>query len=541
MSRVQLQIELKRVQTFIFEVPRLKAMLGANALIGQTMRHALPGLLGTNGIGHGVTLDWPDAIAYDCPQDPLSEAKDPSDRDDPKTLFQQGILARDGGHFIVVFEGETQADAFLREAEATLARMLPGVLYEHRIDPFPPPEKRDWKPPKVNALHRLDLPVLQVCQETGNGPASDPKTYDNEKRWQACSVTLRQDWGDRFYAGGAKDIIGLMHAALYPDQAYNWTRPSDLKELVSGDYLALIHADGNAIGKRYKAHRDKLKGQEKDAAYREAHGEAFFHGMRVIVRRAVVDALRATFAKAENPTPRPYEVLMLGGDDLLMLCRADQALTFANRYAAELDKYRMADGGKLDVAIGIAIAQKGYPLHRLHDLAESLAASAKRLWRGLDDPERTSVIDWQVVTQSWFEGVAEARRQGERIDYAVAGRAESLVLSDRPYRVLGDDGLQGLLGAAEKLDTAGKEDEKAARSPLRGLRGACERGRLSGEMAFNGLSAKIRAQLGWKSQDAANSLWRTVQPADGGLTYITRALDIIDIREISHLGSKAHD
>jgi hypothetical protein len=39
----QLKIELKRVQTFIFEVPRLKAMLGANALIGETMRHTLPG------------------------------------------------------------------------------------------------------------------------------------------------------------------------------------------------------------------------------------------------------------------------------------------------------------------------------------------------------------------------------------------------------------------------------------------------------------------------------------------------------------------
>jgi len=33
--------QLARVQTFIFAVPRLKAMLGANALIGHTMRHKL--------------------------------------------------------------------------------------------------------------------------------------------------------------------------------------------------------------------------------------------------------------------------------------------------------------------------------------------------------------------------------------------------------------------------------------------------------------------------------------------------------------------
>lgn len=522
----QLKIELKRVQTFIFEVPRLKAMLGANALIGQTMRHELPGLIK----GRGKKLEWPAHIVHQGPEDPLGATPDPTDRDDPAALYADGILARDGGHFIAVFEEETGARKFLHDAETKLAERLPGVLYDASIELFPPPENRQREAisPRETAL--LDLPVLQVCQETGTAPASDKNKKD---RWQARSVTHREDWGDRFYAGETRDIIGQLRPALYSDKEQNWGEPDDFAQLAAGGYLALIHADGNGIGKRYNER--KAKATALDDLGKEAHGEALFHSMRVAVRRAVVDALKQTFTAPGGK--RPYEVLMLGGDDLLLICRADRALDFAQHYATELRKYPLADGKPLDVAIGVAIAQKSYPLHRLQELAESLASSAKRLYRSLDERDKTSVIDWQVVTQSWFEGVAEARRQSERVVYIVDGKTETLLLSRRPYRVSRENGLKELLDAAHRLDGSGKEEDKdkdrAARSPLRSLRGACARGRLMGEMAFDRLPDDIRSALG--SQRA--ELWEGLG-SDGRSIYATRALDIVGIWEIARLGRK---
>lgn len=280
----QLKIELKRVQTFIFEVPRLKAMLGANALIGQTMRHELPALIK----GKGKKLEWPAHIVHQGPQDPLDATPDLTARDDPAALFADGILARDGGHFIAVFEEEAEANEFLLTAETKLAERLPGVLYDTRIEPFPQPEKNrsarrsasTKRPPRETAL--LDLPVLQVCQETGEGPASDKEKRDDQERWQARSVTHRLKWGNMFYEGKTRDIIGLLRSGLYPDAQQNWTKPDDLAQLAAGGYLALIHADGNGIGKRYKDHCDEWKKQEAtgdavtDAVAQEAHGEAFF-------------------------------------------------------------------------------------------------------------------------------------------------------------------------------------------------------------------------------------------------------------------------
>lgn len=42
MNRVH--IEFQRVQTWIFAVPRLRAMVGANTLLGETLRVELPQL-----------------------------------------------------------------------------------------------------------------------------------------------------------------------------------------------------------------------------------------------------------------------------------------------------------------------------------------------------------------------------------------------------------------------------------------------------------------------------------------------------------------
>ncbi len=515
----KLTIELKRVQTFIFEVPRLKAMLGANALIGQTMRHELPNLL-TN---QGAQLNWPTEVCLQsAADDPLNTAPE-TDRDDPAALYQSGILARDGGHFSVLFDDKLKAEHFRRQAEAVLVEQLPGVLYETRIEEFPESAKPQRQSRDLHETALLDLPVLQVCQETGQGPASE---RNNKGYWQGESVKHRLEWGDWFYNGHTHDIIGLLRSALYPDHKMDWRDPEDLGDLASGDYLALIHADGNGIGKRYKAWRDQAK--STDEVVKEAHGEAFFHSMRVTVRRAVVAALQKTFTQVGGV--RPYEILMLGGDDLLLACRANQALDFARHYAEALQQDTLTDNKPLTVAIGVAIAKKTYPIHRLHVLAESLASSAKRLYRALPEDDKTSVIDWQVVTQSWFEGVKEARQQTERVQYLVNDQPETLLLTGRPYRVLGDDSLEHLITAAQALDHAGDEDSKAARSPLRTLRSACEQGRLMAEMAFARLPPAVQAQLSGQTK----TLWHELDDH----YHLTHALDIIGLREISHLGKK---
>ena len=124
-------IEFKRIQTFLFAVPRLKDMLGANALLGETIRNTLP--LKVNG--KGMKLD-DEAILSQLPpvieDDPLNFVGQKSylNKDDPALMFKDGILSRDGGHFSVVFAKETDADEFIENAEELLLKDLPGLLFE---------------------------------------------------------------------------------------------------------------------------------------------------------------------------------------------------------------------------------------------------------------------------------------------------------------------------------------------------------------------------------------------------------------------------
>ncbi|SER77567.1 hypothetical protein SAMN05421690_10736 [Nitrosomonas sp. Nm51] len=543
----KLEISLKRVQTFIFEVPRLKAMLGANAMIGEAMRNELTDLVGNRG----KSLEWPQHIELEkAKDDPLAMVAEPY-RDDPVALYKKGILARDGGHFIAVFSSKTAAENFQKEAEQKLTELLPGVLFEIKIQPFESAagqeaENRDRRGEEEQLLQ---LPVLQLCLETGVQPANCEIDKGGKTLPVARSVKQRLDKGKVFYRKETKDIIGQIANSLYAPVKKALEEPSDLnglKDLAAGDYIALIHADGNDIGKRYKKWRDRQKESEKEAA-----GEAFFYHMRVAVRRAVVTALEQTFSsdKLQPSKVRPYEVLMLGGDDLLLVCRAEKALLFAKHYTKALhdEKNHLIDGEnntkrRLDVAIGVAIAKHTYPLHRLHELTESLASSAKRLYRALEDNDKDSVIDWQVVTQSWFPDVAAVRRQSERIRYRAmrldnGGKSveETLLLTNRPYRVTGENSLEQLLASAEIIKSSDQKDqseqEKMPRSPLRALRTACEQGRLTAEMAYAHLPPKAQ-----KALTGSNPLWKP--SSEQSNTYTTRALDVIDIAEISRLGSQ---
>lgn len=541
----KVDITLQRVQTFIFDVPRLKGMLGANALVGEVLRHDLTALATD-------AQPVPDAGAPEAdPDDPLPNPKvgagETPTGDDPVALYRKGILVRDGGRFKAVFADESAARAFGQKAEALLNEKLPGVLFEIDVTGLgETPREGGGREARAVEEHLLDLPVLQICQETGREIASEAAAKGT---WAAASVKQRLDAGQRFYDGRTRDIIGLMRQQLGLTKDSGWREPEDLADLCAGGYLAIIHADGNRVGARYNMWMQDEKSPDMEPGNelaREAWGERFYHSMRVAVRKSVVAALQSTFAKSGGT--RPYEVLMLGGDDLLIACRANRALDFAKNYAEQLTKHDLADGQPLTIGVGIAIAKQSYPLHRLHELAESLAGSAKRLYRAA--PDKCSVIDWQVVTQSWFDNVTESRRRADLVQYRVDDTTETLVLSGRPYPILPGQGdsLTNLLAAVEQLDppaisgdapseanpgNGGEHtaEQGAARAPLRALRPAFEAGRLSGEIAFGRLDDAARKTLAGGDGD---SPWQH----KGEHRYLTRILDIVGLREISRLGKK---
>jgi hypothetical protein len=224
-------------------------------------------------------------------------------------------------------------------------------------------------------------------------------------------------------------------------------------------------ADGNGVG----AGRKECLGAKDDSA--DVFGgwvrtEQYFWRNRAALRGALHSALqallRAEIARAKQSPEfagkivAPCRVLMLGGDDLLVVCQAHHAPQLANDLCAELAKLHP----KLTLGVGLAIVHPKFPFRRAHELAESLLDSAKTLNKSIDGNH--SCIDWQVLTAAHLPDLAEQRKADWlRRD---EDRNQTAILSCRPYtQVALDRALQ-----ASKL-LAGADGAKVGRGQWRGL------------------------------------------------------------------------
>lgn len=477
-------IELQRVQTWLFAVPRLRAMVGANTLLGEVLRVRLPELARRQS-------SW--TLAGGSGGYPVLSAGDPlAGHDDPASDARDGILSRDGGHFEASFASGAQD--FAAEAALLLRRELPGLKFRILVG-------GEWQDAASVDLS-TELPVLAPCEWTGRGLASVTIRQGTELASVSLDVSRRHRAAKRAEDGQARDLASLLVAR---SRLKTFPRPNTFEGLVGRGYLALVHADGNGVG---------------GAAGSASAGRArFFHRNRVLLRRALRSAIDATCTGAEVA---PLQLLMLGGDDLLVVSRAETALPFVAALCEELDRLQRDDGAnfKLTLGIGVVLARPTIPIHRLHDVAERLAASAKRRFRGFSAAERRSVVDWAVYTTSWIDDPEEVRRR----DWVRGAGDAARVLSRRPVDVLGSglDSLQGLVDAAKKL-------RAAPRSQLRYLVEQLPRGWALSELAFAELSDEARTAL----RDAGVS---DVWTGTSGGPLLTSVLDLVEISEIGRLG-----
>lgn len=482
-------IELQRVQSWLFAVPRLRAMVGANALIGEVLRVALPALARVAGRGWALS---PSEGAYPAP-----DANDPiAAHDDPAADAKDGILSRDGGHFEVqLAEG---APEFARAATRLISTELPGLRFRVSIDGV----AQERRPVHLST----ELPVLMPCEWTGRGLASTTVTQgDDEPPAVSLDVARRHEAARRAEDGTAKDLASLLSATT---RLRALKRPQELKELVGDGYLAVIHADGNGVGRGAGGHA--------------ADRARFFHRNRVLLRRALREAIEA---HCPNAGHAPLLPLMLGGDDLLLVCRAPVALPFVVTLCDALAGLQQpSDGFVLTLGVGAVFAKHTIPIYRLHEVAEQLATSAKRRFRGLEErgAQPRSAVDWAVFSTAWVDDPHEVRRR----DWLRGSGHDQRVLSQRPVDVLGQglDTLAGLVRASEELAAA-------PRSQLRYLVEQLPRGRALSDLAFAELSKEAKDAL---KSAGLESTWRRASEA-----WLTPLLDLVEIAEISRLGSTA--
>lgn len=558
-----LKIEAQRAQTFLFKVPRLADMDGANALLGDLFRQKLPKALENYLVAPALdksilaTLETMAGAA--AAADPVA-GSGPSltSQDDPAAAFKAGVLVRDGGRFWGLIETAKVEEAKAAAADA-IAEHCPGLGYAFHVgdlDARDAPEDT----PGQSATDLVALPCFRWAEDGGDEPASGPIDHwreDGEKETRYVSRATLMKRKARKSREALWDIASLLTVGKGSETKAHIPRPQidpdkvDFTQIAANKYLAVIHMDGNGIGQRSMEYVRRLAAE--DFISRQAAMEKFFFGMRSAMRAAVASALNEQFDDA----PDHYRLLMLGGDDVLVVCRADRALPLVTSVARGLAGFELPDDeGPLTIGAGVAIGKPKLPFHRLHELAEQLASSAKRI---AVDPngKRRSVMDWLITTSSWVDSVDDHRARWERICYRTENDSETLLLTGKPYPLLeeavsgeGDAGpaepepsLEMLLDFCEKLREefydAGSGNE-GARSQLKHFLAELRKGRTYAQLAWAELPKNVRKYFekppaGLEAPGLnGDGLW--LQPKDS--VFRSWVADAIELAELQQIGSQ---
>ena len=577
------QLEFKRIQTFLFSSSRFKDMVGANAMLGNVLRRKLPELHeNIVKTGSRCTPPSPPNISLNS-NDALSALQDNTSylADNPDTLWQQGILSRDGGHFYAAYNQPEDAKAFIKQAEQLIERTLPGVQVSYSLTSEEELNAALAAAPQRDPVPQLQgdfgadnfpqLPVFQPCQFGERGVA-EAKAYlsktdvryqsrasqekisflQNEKKPKKQREAEEEAGDSGKPKQSSADVASSLMRHWIGDQLDR--QPQALDQLVGTDYLAVIVADGNSMGDRFKAYAKQAAA--KTWLERQAVAERFFYSARSAMRCAVTKAIESKFqAELQADNALPFQLLMLGGDDLLLACRAKDALELANQINQQLaeDKNKLADGQAMTLGIGVAIASHNLPFYRLHQVAEELASSAKVLARAAGNQQH-SAIDWQVVTQSWVDDPLHTRRSDSCLQYRANGQTESLLLTSKPYLVNSTSSatpisLEKLLEASDKLyqqilnsssdsqQPKQQDDQPSAelaRSQLRYLQGELGKGRLHTEAVWSRLPNAIHKAFKAHLPELSFP-WLEVKRYQDINFYQTLLGDLIELIEINTL------
>ncbi|HUM81568.1 MAG TPA: hypothetical protein PLQ38_07280 [Methanothrix sp.] len=282
---------------------------------------------------------------------------------------------------------------------------------------------REEKVQKRTAPFQEKLPFIKVCDCCGKRMASEKiqRSPRGEvvEALRACKICQIKhlEGGKRDYGTRGKFNEDFYEFMMERDQRFAASPAlpaKDLEELTKGmrkEHIAFLYADGNDIGNLL------LKAGDEDG-YR-----TLSKGLTNGTKKALFEALFKVCGPALRGDGKggiiwPFEIVTVGGDDIIVLVQACYAWELAVEFLENFEKY-VKDLINQDVtaSCGIAIADVKYPVRYLRSLAEGSLKRAKK--KAKDDPQNPmSAIDFiwlpNPVLSERVETLAGYYHRGDR-------------------------------------------------------------------------------------------------------------------------------
>lgn len=402
------------IQPYIFGSNRLRENIGASYLVSQATDYWARKAL--NELKRKV-------YAFD-PEKHQPEAK-PHIEDDG---LAAELVYAGGGNTVLLFSDKQYAVQFTKILSKRILEEAPGINLVAVHQEF------DWdsqsfyevvqnlmkndldakKRSRIPSAPLLGLGVTATCRSTQlvavkmSDPFEDDQPYLISTEIEAKLKVVRQ----------ANDNLQEMFASALG--SYEFPLRTDEMGRSQGDssYSAVIHADGNGMGKRFqnfgkdKCNRDYIIDMRKlSHSVNQAGIKALKTVVEILVKSIDVDRdgkgkVKGKFEIKDNYLP--FRPLVYGGDDVTFVCDGRLGLELAAIYLEALENQPIADGQPIKACAGICVVKTHYPFARAYQLSEDLCRQAKKF---VKDEEKGdfSALDWHLAASGLIGSIAEIR------------------------------------------------------------------------------------------------------------------------------------
>ncbi|SNB73725.1 Cas10/Cmr2 second palm domain-containing protein [Thermoflexus hugenholtzii] len=393
---------------------------------------------------------------------------------------------------------------------------------------------------KATAPFLETLPVHRRCESCGKRAAEVHDDARDEWICVICSQKREHGRGER--REFVKEFVRWVYEnkrveipEKTPDGRPRF--PEDLDTLAGSDgRIALFYADGNNMG-------DLLQLMPSPASYRH-----FSRMLEQATRDALFSAIWAVFdeERLKDPgKPLPFEIIALGGDDIVVIVPARYGWALAVKVLEAFEQHpgieklqkelqgRVGNALRrpvsLSLSAGLAIADVKYPVSFLFSLAEGLLKEAKKLARE---------VHTSTLCHLWLRAPVISERADVLLSALYA--RQRMVLTARPYTAEQARRLAKLVHSLQQLPKAQRHSlaealEKGVHVSLNYALYQAARQKERGAQL-----RKAFQELGNLLEPAMDGFWFWRWTDEGWKTALLDALELIELGAVLDIPREEH-
>lgn len=364
------------IQGFIYQTNKLKEIVGASELVER------------------ICTDLFAEVLYAG----SPEARQPDPEKRRKDLLKKleadpNAIMNAAGNIKYLFPSEEECRRVVRIFPKTVMQFAPGITISQAVVEMQGEAgfsdavktlERNLRTQRSRQMRDLSVGLTGILRSRETGlPVTHIRTSKKGTEY-LDSATFHKLFDE---GGHRKETFAILcRKAFGPDIRLDHRRlPHDVAQMTgSNDWVAVIHADGNGLGQivqKIGTDRELFRefSRKLDAATTAAAVRAFEAAVKPLVK---------------DDGMIPMRPIVLSGDDLTVICRADIAIPFTEaflRYFEEETGERLGallrrDGDfvfsdhslYLSACAGIAFIKSSFPFHFGYRLAEALCDRAKK-------------------------------------------------------------------------------------------------------------------------------------------------------------------